>query len=193
MLHTNQKDHVFELYVANVTVFETEIGSGLTKELFNLQNTSFTKFSFGYDTGQTFTIPQLAGAGAGLGFNVKFRVLDGGGGNETWMPANGATVGGIHSLRGQFNGATSSPQFTTNDNADFILQYVNYAAHRVSPAVGWNGTTAMPEIHFIMGSGTTTPAKYGLYFPSNYPSGGTNPAVISNVIRVSLSVNGAFV
>ncbi len=190
---TTQIRGLFDLYVANVTVFETEIGSGLTKELFNLQNTSFTKFSFGQDTGQTFTIPQLAGAGAGLGFDVKFRVLDSAGGGETWIPAIGGTSGGIHSLRGQFSGATSSPQFTTNDNGDFIVQYVNYAAHRVSPSVGWNGTTAMPQIHFIMGSGTGTPAKYGLYFPSNYPSGGTNPATVSNVIRVSLSINGAFV
>ena len=191
---TSQIRGLFDLYVVEVQVFETEIGSGLTKELFNLQNTSFTKFSFGQNTGQTFTIPQLAGAGAGLGFDVKFRVLDSAGGNETWMPASGAGPGiGIHSLRGQFSGATSSPQFTTNDNADFILQYVNYAAHRVAAGGGWVGSTQMPQVHFVMGSGTGTPAKYGLYFPSNFPTGGTNPAVVSNVIRVSLSVNGGFV
>lgn len=191
---TTQIRGLFDLYVVNVPVFETEIGSGLTKELFNLQNTSFTKFSFGQDTGQTFTIPQLAGAGAGLGFNVKFRVLDSAGGNETWMPANAPTTGiGIHSLRGQFSGATSSPQFTTNDANDFILQYVNYASHRVSAGGGWVGSTAMPEVHFVMGSGTGTPAKYGLYFPSNFPTGGTDTSVVSNVIRISLSVNGAFV
>ena len=191
---TTQIRGLFDLYVCNVAVQETEIGSGLTKELFNLQNTTFSKFSFGQDTGQTFTIPQIAGAGIGVGFNVKFRVLDGAGGGEAWMPANAPTTNiGIHSLRGQFSGATSSPQYTTNDVNDFIVQYVNYGAHRVSAGGGWNGTTAMPEVHFIMGSGTATPAKYGLYFPSNFPSGGTNAGTTSNVIRVSLSVNGAFV
>ena len=110
------------------------------------------------------------------------------------MPANAPTTGiGIHSLRGQFSGSTSSPQFQTNDNNDFILQYVNYAAHRVSAGGGWIGSSAMPEVHFVMGSGTGTPAKYGMYFPSNFPVGGTNPATVSNVIRISLSVNGGFV
>jgi hypothetical protein len=191
---TSQIRNLFDLYVVNVPVQENEIGSGLTKELFNLQTTAFTKYSFGQDTGQTFTLPQLAGGTAGSGFNVKFRVLDSAGGNESWFPVSAAGTGvGIHSLRGQFSGCTTSPQFTTNDNADFILQYVNYAAHRVSSGGGWGGSTAMPEIRFIMGSGTGTPAKYGMYFPSNFPVGGTNPAITSNVIRISLSPNGAFV